>query len=82
MMLRIAPKLVGDYAQTSPVAFGKPFLPATRGWVTQDRSMPGHIGSPNLATVEKGEHLLAAFSNDVEELLNRVLTWDGRSWEG
>lgn len=82
MMLRIAPNLVGDYAQTSPVAFGKPFLPATRGWVTQDRSMPGHIGSPNLATVEKGEHLLATFSNDVEELLNRVLNWDGRSWEG
>jgi hypothetical protein len=32
--------------------------------------------------VEKGEHLLATFGKDVEELLNRVLNWDGRSWEG
>lgn len=82
MMLRIDPALVGDYRQTSPVDFGTPFTPAARGWVTQDRSAPGHIGSPHLASEEKGEHLLATFASDVVALLERVIRWDGRSWNG
>lgn len=82
MMLRIAPQLVGDYRQVSPVPPGNSFQPATRGWVTQDRSEPGHIGWPHLATADKGEHLLATFSNDVEQLIDRVVKWDGSSWEG
>lgn len=82
MMLRLAPRLVGDYAGASPVPHGNPFLPATRGWVMQDRSQPGHVGLPHLATAEKGEHLLAAFSQDVEQLVGRILKWDGNSWEG
>ena len=82
MMLRIAPGLVGGYPEIDPVPHGNPFLPATRGWVTQDRSTPGHIGSPHLASAEKGEHLLATFTEDVRRLIVRVEKWDGNSWEG
>lgn len=82
MMLRISPQLVGDYRQVAPVPPGNPFQPATRGWVTQERSEPGHIGWPHLATAEKGEQLLSTFSDDVERLIDRMLKWDGNSWEG
>ena len=82
MILRIAPHLVGDYRSTQAVEPGNPFLPATRGWITQERSQPGHIGSPHLATAEKGEALLATFTSDVQAMLERILAWDGKSWEG
>lgn len=82
MMLRIAPHLVGDYRDVAAVEFGNPFEPGVRGWVMGDRSVPGHIGSPQLASSEKGEWLLQRFTHDVEELLNRVLLWDGSSWNG
>ncbi len=82
MILRLDPRLVGDHRAVPPVPFGKGFEPAVRGWVTQDRSVPGHIGSPHLATAEKGETLFRAFSADVEALLGRMIAWDGRSWNG
>lgn len=82
MMLRIAPHLVGDYRQAAAVPFGNPFEPASRGWVTQDRTVPGHIGYPQAATVEKGEALFNRFTADAVSLLRRVLAWDGQSWEG
>lgn len=82
MMLRIAPHLVGDYASLEPIPHGNSFLPATRGWLTQDRSEPGYIGWPHLASAEKGEHLLATFSGDVGAWVQRVSDWDGNSWEG
>ena len=82
MILRIAPHLVGDYKSAAVVEPGNPFTPATRGWITKDRSEPGHIGWPQLATAEKGEALLSAFSTDVQSLLQRMLRWDGISWEG
>lgn len=82
MMLRIAPHLVGDYRNAPDVPFGNPFEPASRGWVTQDRTVPGHIGYPKAATPDKGEALLNRFTGDVVSLLNRVLAWDGQSWEG
>src|SRR5206468_348683 len=55
MMLRLRPDLVGDLSRVQPVAFGHPFTPAARGWITKDRSVPGHIGDPRHATAEKGE---------------------------
>lgn len=82
MILRIAPHLVGEWKKLAPVEFGNSFEPAARGWVTQDRSKPGHIGHPHLATPEKGEFLLETFSQNVERLLERVLRWDGQSWNG
>ncbi len=80
MMLRIAPQLVGDYRSVAPVEFGRSFDPADRGWTMKDRTAPGHVGDPRSASAEKGETLLGLFSRDVVELIERVITWDGRSW--
>ena len=82
MILRLAPHLVGDYRAATTVDFGDPFAPAARGWITKDRTTPGHIGSPQLATPEKGEHLFNSFASDVAALLERVIAWDGQSWNG
>jgi creatinine amidohydrolase len=82
MILRVNRILVREYKNLSPVPFGNAFEPAHRAWVTQDRTSPGHIGIPHLATPEKGESLFRIFSTDVIALLNRVVNWDGKSWEG
>jgi creatinine amidohydrolase len=82
MVLRIAPHLVGNYREAAVVEPGNPFTPATRAWITKDRSTLGHIGWPNLASAEKGEQLLVTFSHDVQQLLDRIEKWDGVSWEG
>ncbi len=83
MMLRIAPHLVvGDVAKIAEVSFGNAFAPATRAWITKDRTEPGHIGNPALATAEKGETIFRVFTADVAKFLERVLAWDGKSWEG
>jgi creatinine amidohydrolase len=82
MMLRIRPELVHDLDKTAAVEWGNPFEPASRGWITKDRTEPGHIGDPRFATADKGETLFQVFSADVVSLLNRVLAWDGSSWNG
>lgn len=82
MTLRIAPQLVRNHEQTQPVEFGIGFEPAVRAWVTQDRSTPGHIGDPRIATAEKGETIFQTFSADVVSLLERMIAWDGKSWNG
>lgn len=82
MMLRLAPQTVGDYRSAAPVEPGNAFAPAARGWTTRDRSQPGHIGWPHLATPEKGEALFRTFAAGTVSLLERVICWDGRSWEG
>jgi creatinine amidohydrolase len=80
MILRLAPHLVGPLADAAPVEPGTAFAPAARGWITRERSVPGHIGWPHLATAEKGETLFRRFAADVEAFLGRVMAWDGRSW--
>ena len=82
MILRIAPQLVREYKNLEVVKHGNPFLPASRGWITKDRTVPGHIGSPHLASAEKGETLFATFSNGVQQMVKRIIHWDGKSWEG
>jgi creatinine amidohydrolase len=82
MMLRLNPKLVRNLDKVQPVGFGNPFEPATRGWITKERSTPGHIGDPRGATAEKGETMFEVFTNDVCTMLDRVIAWDGRSWNG
>lgn len=82
MMLRLSPQLVGDYSAATPMDSGTPFAPATRGWITKERTKSGHIGSPHLATAEKGEQLFGVFAADVVSLLERVVRWDGKSWNG
>ena len=62
--------------------FGVPFEPAYRGWITNDRSQPGHIGDPRSATAEKGESLFRVFSDDLVKMLERVMAWNGSSWDG
>jgi creatinine amidohydrolase len=82
MMLRIAPQLVGDLSKVEAVEFGNAFEPAHRAWITKERTTPGHIGDPRPATAEKGETLFKVFAGDVIALLERVIAWDGKSWEG
>jgi creatinine amidohydrolase len=82
MILRIAPKLVGMFDKLDPVPFDDAFAPASRGWITKDLTTPGHIGDPRSATPDKGEVLFRAFTDDVVALLERVLDWDGKSWNG
>lgn len=81
MILRIAPQLVKPNAQVAPVEFGFAFEPAYRGWITKDRTEPGHIGQPGAASAEKGEVLFQVFSNGVTQFLEQVIQWDGRSWD-
>ena len=83
MMLRLHPHLVaGDVKQLKDVDWGNPFEPASRGWITKDRTEPGHIGFPRHATAEKGEILFRTFAADVVALMERVIKWDGKSWDG
>jgi len=80
MILRLAPHLVGNYKKAEPVEQGGGFAPAFRAWITRDRTRPGHIGSPQLASAEKGELLFQHFANGLVRLLERVVAWDGKSW--
>src|SRR5690606_38939530 len=82
MMLRIRPDLVGDPKKTERVEWGNPFEPGNRGWITKERTATGHIGYPTNATAEKGETLLRLFSDDVVAYINRMIAWDGKSWNG
>jgi creatinine amidohydrolase len=80
MMQRIVPHLVPDVSKLETVEFGFAFEPAYRGWITKDRTVPGHIGSPQHATPEKGEQLLTSFADGVAAFLDSVIAWDGHSW--
>src|SRR5687768_15381929 len=82
MILRLRPELVGDIKKVEPVEFVDPFAPAARAWTTRDLSTPGHLGHPRDATAAKGETLLRVFSEDVVRLLEVVIAWDGRPWNG
>ena len=81
MILKLAPHLVKDITKLETVPFGFAIEPAYRGWITKDRSAPGHIGSPQAANSEKGEYLFQTFSNGVCQFLDQVIAWDGHSWE-
>lgn len=80
MMLRLAPQLVGDYKAAKVIEQRMPFSPAFRGWITRERTSPGHIGSPHLASPEKGERLFALFTAGLVSFLEQVIHWDGQSW--
>jgi creatinine amidohydrolase len=82
MVLRAAPQLVKPHERLATVPFGNPFLPGSRAWITKERTEPGHIGSPREASAAKGELLFSLFAADLEAWLERVVHWDGRSWEG
>jgi creatinine amidohydrolase len=81
MILHLAPDSVGDLGRIEAVSSAMPFAPAAQGWITKERSAPGHIGDPRHATAEKGLTLFRLFSHDVITFLERVIAWDGRSWD-
>ena len=82
MICDLAPELVKDHTAVAEIGFGNAFRPAQRAWTMPDRSKPGHVGAPALATAEKGEQLLQAFADGLVDLLRRVIQWDGKSWDG
>jgi creatinine amidohydrolase len=82
MVLHLAPHLVKDHRKVAEVPFGNPFEPATRGWTMPDRSEPGHVGDPREATAEKGAALFEMFARDTVTMIERMIAWDGVSWEG
>jgi creatinine amidohydrolase len=83
MILGIAPHLiVGDATRVADIPFGKGFAPGYRAWTMPDRSEPGHIGQPAAASAEKGEALFQLFATGVASYLERVLAWDGGTWDG
>lgn len=82
MILRLAPQLVRDLKALDPVEPGRGFAPAVRGWVTKERTVPGHLGHPREATADKGEALFGLFADGLASLLERVIAWDGKGWNG
>lgn len=80
MMQRLVPHLVKDVANLPRIEFGFAFEPAYRGWITKDRTAPGYIGYPHLATPEKGEHLFQTFADGVAKFLQGVVAWQG-GWD-
>lgn len=86
MMLAIRPDLVKEFRTLEPMGVGFGFEPAYRGWITEERvplggEAPGHLGDPRHADAEKGEFLFDAFAEGVTKFLERVVSWDGQSWE-
>jgi creatinine amidohydrolase len=86
MMLAIRPDLVKDFTRLPAMDTGYGFEPAYRGWITQERrpngaAAPGHLGDPRHASADKGEYLLAQYAAGTTAFLDRVIAWDGCSWE-
>jgi creatinine amidohydrolase len=82
MVLHLAPQLVKDHQKVAEVPFGNPFEPASRGWTMPDRSEPGHVGDPSKASAKKGAALFEMFARDTVAMIERIIAWDGASWEG
>jgi creatinine amidohydrolase len=77
MILSLNPGLVGPIAALADVPMGYEFEPAYRGWITDDRSRMGHIGSPRHASAAKGEHLFDCHARGVAGFLRKVAAWTG-----
>jgi creatinine amidohydrolase len=82
MVLRLAPHRVKNHTQVGEVPFGNAFEPSSRGWIMPDRSGPGHVGAPRTASAEKGEALFQCFTRDTVAMLQRMIAWDGKGWDG
>jgi creatinine amidohydrolase len=82
MMLRLAPQLVREWKGVESVEPGAGFAPAARGWITKERTAEGHLGHPREASAEKGEALFRVFADGLVGLLERVIAWDGKGWNG
>ncbi len=80
MMQCIVPDLVKEVRELETVSVEYGFAPSYRGWTSKDRTIPGHMGSPQYATPEKGERLFSAFAEGVEKMIHQTIAWDGHSW--
>ena len=83
MMLRLAPHLVGDLSKVragrrSATRSSRPAAAGSR----RTAASPATSATRGTATAEKGEALFRVFADDVVALLERVIAWDGRSWDG
>ncbi len=82
MVLRLNPRFVKGHERVPDQARGNPFEPASRGWIMPERSEHGHVGAPRHATAEKGEALFETFAAGAVQLIERMIAWDGQSWDG
>jgi creatinine amidohydrolase len=82
MVLRLNPRFVKGHERVTDQARGNPFEPASRGWIMPERSEHGHVGAPRHATAEKGEALFETFAAGAVQLIERMIAWDGQSWDG
>ncbi|MCH2131649.1 MAG: creatininase family protein [Pirellulaceae bacterium] len=82
MVLYLRPELVRQFQEITSVPPGNAFKPAQRAWIMPDRSQAGHIGFPANASARKGKELLVLFSQGFTDLIQRVIRWDGQSWDG
>lgn len=82
MVLRLAPHLVKNHQDVPPQEFGGAFEPASRGWTMRERSEHGHVGDPRSASPDKGEALFQVFTRGTVSLIERMIAWDGKSWNG
>jgi len=82
MILSLAAETVRNHSAVDAVDPGHSFDPAARAWNIPDRTDVGHLGNPAAATAEKGEQLLELFAGGLVSMLQRVLNWDGESWNG
>lgn len=80
MVLAIAPDTVREHLSINATDATESFAPAARAWTMPDRSPAGHIGNPGAASAAKGEQLLELFSAGLVDFFERVLHWDGASW--
>lgn len=81
MMLALHPEWIRPkFRDIAEVPFGIGGAPSYRGWTMGDRSEPGHIGHPAVASAEKGEALFGAFAAGVNAYLERVVSWKGDAW--
>ena len=82
MMMHLAPGLVEHPSTIDAVSAGMPFEPAVQGWITRDRSAPGHIGDPRRADGPEGPSPLS----HIRERRRHVpgtgdrLGWPFRKW--
>jgi creatinine amidohydrolase len=81
MILHLVPHLVvGEVTTIAEVPFGDGAAPGYRGWTMPDRSVPGHIGAPAMATAAKGDALFTVFADGVAAWLERLTNPTIQGW--
>ncbi len=82
MMLRLAPHLVGDFAGRPRSTLARRSRRPCAAGLRRNEPARGISASPTSLPAEKGETLFRVFADDVAAMLERVIQWDGQSWNG